>query len=106
MYYLERYTKGRPTELVQSCLHMTADRGFETAKALPKEHFGDDTTITAAYMEKVQHWPVVKAENVSSHQEYALFLRACNNAMTDLQDMRELDTSQISNSFCQNFPSF
>lgn len=93
LYYLERYTRGRPRDLVQSCIHMTAERGFETAKAPLKEHFGDDTKITVAYMEKVHHWPAVKAENVSSLQDYALFLRGCNNAMTDLQDMRELDMS-------------
>lgn len=39
MYCLERYTKGCPRDLVQSCLHMSANRGFETAKALLQEHF-------------------------------------------------------------------
>lgn len=72
---------------------MTAEREFETAKALLKEHFGDETKITAAYMDNVHNWPVVKAENVSSLQNYALFLCGCNNAMADLQDMRELDMS-------------
>lgn len=93
MYFLERYTRGRPHDLVQSCLHMSAERGFETAKALLKEHFGNETKITAAYMEKVLNWPVVKAESVSLLQDYALFLRGCNNAMSDLQDMKELDMS-------------
>lgn len=72
---------------------MTQERGYETAKAPLKEHFGDDTKIAAAYMEKVHHWPAVKAECVSSLQEYALFLCGCNNAMTDLQDLKELDMS-------------
>lgn len=75
------------------CLHMTAERGFATAKALLKEHFRDDTKITAAYMDKVHNWPVVKVETVSSLQEYALFLFGCNNSMADLQDIRELDMS-------------
>lgn len=36
LYYLKRYTRGRPRDLVQSCIHVTAERGFETAKALLK----------------------------------------------------------------------
>lgn len=91
MYFLERYTRGRPHDLVQSCLHMSAERGFETAKALLREHFGNETKITAAYMEKVLNWPVVKPEGVLFLQDYALFLRGCYNAMSDLEDMKELD---------------
>lgn len=71
---------------------MTTERGFATAKSLLKEHFGDEIKITAAYMDKVHNWPIVKA-NVSALQEYALFLHGCDNAMADLQDMRELDMS-------------
>ncbi len=93
MYYLERYTRGRPRDLVQSCLHMSPERGFETAKALLKEHFGDETKVTAAYIDKIHQWPIIRAESVSSLQDYAMFLRGCNNAMHDLQDMRELDMS-------------
>lgn len=56
MYYLERYTRGCPRDLVQSCLHMSAERGFETAKALLQEHFGNETKISAAYIGlKVPH---------------------------------------------------
>lgn len=72
---------------MRSCLHMSADRGFETAKALLQEHFGNETRIAAAYMEKVINWPVIKVENVSTLQDYALFLHGCNNAMSDLLDM-------------------
>ena len=91
MYFLERYTRGRPRDLVQSCLHMDAGRGFEAAKSLLQEHFGDETMITAAYMQKFSQWPAVRAENVTLLQDYALFLRGCNNAMADLPDMKELD---------------
>lgn len=93
MYYLERYTRGRPRDLVQSCFHMNADRGFETAKRLLQEHFGNETRITAVYMDKVLNWPAIKVENVPALQDYALFLRGCNYAMSDLHDMRELNMS-------------
>ncbi len=34
LYYLEQYTSGQLKELVRSCLHMDADRGFAEAKRL------------------------------------------------------------------------
>jgi len=43
------------------------------------------------HMENILNWPVVKAKSVSLLQDYALFLRGCNNAMSDLRDMKELD---------------
>lgn len=52
MYFLERYTRGCPHEIVRSCLHMSLERGLETVKAFLQEHFGNETKVTAAYMEK------------------------------------------------------
>lgn len=54
---------------------MNGERGFEMAKALLQEHFGNETKITVAYMEKVCNWPAVKPENVLLLHDYALFLR-------------------------------
>ena len=42
--------------------------------------------ITAAYMEKVLSWPLVKSED-------ALFLHECCNVMENVQYMRELNVS-------------
>lgn len=53
LYFLERYTKGLPKEIDRSCMNMTPDRGYRTAIAMLKQHFGDDHVVSAAYMEKV-----------------------------------------------------
>lgn len=50
---------------------MNPERVFEIAQILWQEDFGNDTKITAAYMEKVLNWP--KIENVSLLQDYALW---------------------------------
>lgn len=41
---------------------MSADIGFKSAKALLQEHFGNETRMTAAYMEKALNWPAVKVK--------------------------------------------
>ena len=91
IYYLEQYTSGPCRELVRSCLHMDANRGYLQAKTLLKRHFGDDTKIASAYMEKALNWNSIKVEDGNALHCYALFLRGCCNAMRDLDDIEELD---------------
>ncbi|KAK0135606.1 Proteoglycan 4 [Merluccius polli] len=91
LYFLEKYTKGQPKDLVRSCQHMAPDRGYERAKYLLEQHFGDEYKISAAYMEKVLSWSLVKTEDIKSLQAYSLFLRECCNAMENVQYMDELN---------------
>lgn len=91
LYYLEQFTRGQPRDIVRSCLHMTADKGFAVAKRLLKEHFGNEFKITAAYMEKVTGWPSIKAEDPKALKAYGLFLRECSNAMDDPKYLEELN---------------
>ena len=37
LYYLEKFTRGQPRDIVRSCLHMTADKGFAVAKNFLKK---------------------------------------------------------------------
>ncbi|KAK0154798.1 hypothetical protein N1851_002884 [Merluccius polli] len=91
LYYLEQFTRGQPRELVQSCQHMDAERGFIVAKALLQEHFGNEYKIANAYIEKALTWPAIKSEDVKSLQAYGLFLGGCCNAMEELPHMQEMD---------------
>lgn len=84
LYFLEQYTSGLPRDLVRSCLHMIPDIGFERAKALLKEHYGDEYKICSAYMKKTLAWPAVKAEDSNALQIFTLFLRSCHNAMEEI----------------------
>ena len=92
LYYLEQYTKGQPRALVRSCLHMASQQGYEKAKELLKEHFGNEYIIAAAYMDKAFGWPAIKGEDLKALQEFALFLRGCCNAMVEIQYMEEMNT--------------
>lgn len=95
---------GQPREIVRSCLHMTAERGYAVAKRLLKEHFGNEFNITAAYMEKVTGWPSIKSEDVKALKAYGLFLRECCNAMEELQYLEELSMPANMRILSQKFP--
>ncbi len=91
LFYLEQFTKGQPQELVRSCQHMDPESGYEVAKGLLQEHFGNQYKIATAYMEKALAWQSIKAKEVKALQAYSLFLRGCCNAMEELQYLQELD---------------
>ncbi|KAL1277030.1 hypothetical protein QQF64_023703 [Cirrhinus molitorella] len=92
LHFLIQYTRGLPQELVRSCQHMSPTRGYQKAKQLLKQHFGNEYRISCAYIEKALSWPSVKSEDPKALQAFALYLRSCCNAMEDLEFMEELDT--------------
>lgn len=56
---------------------MAPERGYELAKRLLREHFGNEFKVAAAYTEKALAWPELKSEDVKALQAYSLFLRGC-----------------------------
>jgi hypothetical protein len=42
LYFLEHFTAGQARDLVRSCMHMDARRGYPEAMQLPEKHFGDE----------------------------------------------------------------
>lgn len=92
LYFLEQYTEGYAKELVKSCQYNDTERGYFKAKALLKEHYGNEQKVASTYMEKALLWPQIKSEDVKALQEYSLFLRSCCNAMEDVQYLHDLDT--------------
>ncbi|KAK0141927.1 hypothetical protein N1851_020398 [Merluccius polli] len=93
LYFLDQYTSGLPRNLVRSCLHMSPERGYEKAKALLQEHYGDEFKICSAYMTKALEWPPIKAEDLNALQAFVIFLRSCCNAMEEMSYCNEINLS-------------
>lgn len=91
LYFMEQHSKGHARELIRSCQHINPDNGYMRAKALLKEHFGNEQKVAAAYMDKALSWANIKSEDVRALQDYSLFLRGCCNAMEDVQYLHDLD---------------
>uniref|UniRef100_A0A8C8DI38 Uncharacterized protein n=1 Tax=Oryzias sinensis TaxID=183150 RepID=A0A8C8DI38_9TELE len=91
LYFLEQYTRDHAKELVKSCQHIAPDRGYVKAKALLREHFGNEHQVASAYMEKALTWSSIKTEDLKSLQDYSLFLRSCSTAMEGVDYLRELN---------------
>lgn len=85
LYFLEQFTAGQARDLVRSCLHMEAGRGYTEAQQFLKKHFGNEMKIANAYIEKALNWTAIKTDDGKSLHAYALYLRECCNVMQDLE---------------------
>ena len=52
LQFLIQYTKGQAQQLVKSCQHMDANRGYRKARELLNEYFSNAYKISCAYIEK------------------------------------------------------
>lgn len=83
---------------------MAPNRGYARATKLLEEHFGNESKVTAAYVEKVLGWPSVKAEDVKGLQAYSLLLRECCNAIEEFEYISELDMPANMQAVVQKLP--
>ncbi len=88
---LIQYTRGQAQRLVKSCEYMSPSKGYKTAKKLLKENFGNEYKISCAYMERANSWPAIKPEDSKALQDFAMSLRACGTAMSDMDYMEEFN---------------
>ncbi len=88
---LIQFTRGQAQRLVKSCEYMSPSKGYKTAKGLLKENFGKEYKISCAYMERANSWTVIRPEDSKALQDFAMFLRACDTAMSDMDYMEEFN---------------
>lgn len=91
LYYLDQYTTGRPQELVRSCLHMEPKKGYQRAREMLEEKFGDKYKITESYISKLMDWPVIKSEQSEELESLSIYMISCANMMEDVSQMSSLD---------------
>lgn len=72
---------------------MDPQRGYNKAKQLLKERFGNEHKLAVTYMDKALNWAPIKPEDGEALNSYSLFLTGCCNAMTDLSYLEEMNSA-------------
>lgn len=104
LHHMLQLTSGDPRELVRSCLHMHAEHAYRKAKALLKKHYGKPHAISAAYVDKALSWPAIRSADGRALLSLGLFLKECRQAMTELQRVRELERSSLTQAVVAKLP--
>ena len=86
---LIQFTSGEAKDLIQGCIHLESDLGYQQAKQLLTKRFGDPYRILSAYRNKLHEMkPIKHADSLSLRQLYT-FLTKSSHVVTDYFDTPE-----------------
>jgi hypothetical protein len=89
--YLEQYLEGPPKELIKGCFFSDPTQGYNDAKKLLTEKYGDPYIISNAYIKKATDWPNIKSGDNAALERFSTFLVQCCSAMASLSYLSVLD---------------
>ena len=91
LYYLVQYTSGEVQELVKSCLSMSEESGYRTARNLLQKGYGSSYKVASAYVEKLSSGPAIKAEDGEALKRFSIALTGCKNTLTEIGYLNKLE---------------
>ena len=91
LYYLVQYTSGEVQELVKSCLSMSEETGYRTARMLLQKGYGSSYKIASTYVEKLSGGPALKAEDGEALKRFSIALTGCKNTLTEIGYLNKLE---------------
>ena len=104
---LVHYTSGKANKVLQGCLLMQdSTEGYQRARSLLEERFGNKFVISNAWIEKVTSEGYIKPKDSTGLQELADDLRICYDTLTALGSINEVNTQATLVKIINKLPSF
>ena len=79
---LLKYTEGEARETIKHCIQQPVDIGYDRAKLLLEQHYGDPHRILAAYRKEIKGWPSLKPGDSSANPKFYNFSIKCESIMS------------------------
>ena len=95
LYFLSKYTAGKAQVVMKGFLTWDSDKGYEEARKLLAQHFGNPFRVAKAYKAKLRNWPQFVEGDSSSLQDFSEFLVRCEGAMQSMKYMEELNSTRL-----------
>jgi len=92
---LLQYCKGKARAVIESCVCMPADVGYKRARVLLKERFGNDFTITQAWVQRIIDRPQISSRDCNELQMFADDLRSCRDTLQAMGYVGEVSTQHV-----------
>ena len=93
---LQKYCTGRPCKAIESCMSMESSAGYQEARKLLTERFGDKYNITKSWMDKILHRTQLRPNDPDALQDFADDLRDCNRTLISLGPQHAAELSIMS----------
>ena len=96
----------KPKELVEKCIGLGPDGGYGRARELLKERYGDDYTISQAWVKKVTAGSPLGPRDYRKLLEFSDDLNTCVDTLSAMGYLSEVSTQQVMLSIASKLPSY
>lgn len=62
---------GEPKDLIEGCLHLDPEEGYNEARALLDKEYGDPYKISIAYTNQLMKWPPIKYDDATGLKRFS-----------------------------------
>ena len=104
LYYLLQYTSGSVQDLVRSCLTMPDEIGYNEARRLLAERYGQPYNIATAYVDRVINGAPIRAEDGPSLQKFCILLTSCRNTLKEIGYLNRLENPDSLRKIVERLP--
>ena len=100
---LIKYTKGEARDLIKHCIQQPVGTGYQTARHLLDQRYGNPHTVLASYRKEIKLWPQIKFGDAKGFQKFHNFLIKCQS-VADFSKWNALDTPDVLCLLVSKFP--
>lgn len=104
LHYLVQYIAGDVRQLMRGCLPMKPEEGYETARSLLKNRFGQGYKIATAYVERLTKIQPVASEDASALQRFLVMLTHCKNALKEIGYQSKIENPDTMQKIVERLP--
>ncbi|KAF0298094.1 hypothetical protein FJT64_004522 [Amphibalanus amphitrite] len=84
LLYLLKFTKGKPHDLVQTCVHLPEEQGYAQAVKLLRRRYDCQAQTVASLVDEMLALPTLRGDDGDGLDDFGIFLRGCMNALENL----------------------
>ena len=102
--YLDQYLVGEAKELIRGCLLMPPSEGYNEARNLLHQRYGDPYRTVAILVDKIARWPSVKPGDAQGLDKLSMFLSSCGSTASSGASSQHLDQPSVLRSILDKLP--
>ncbi|XP_003729219.3 uncharacterized protein LOC100890721 [Strongylocentrotus purpuratus] len=105
-YFLLKYLSGEPKSLVQGYSMIGDAAGYNEAKKVLEQRYGDPFVVSNAYRDKLDSWPRVGSRDASGLRRLGDFLKQCDTASKYVHHLSHLDDERENRKLLMKLPDW
>lgn len=100
------YCEGRARRTIEGCSVMEPSAGYRYARKMLKDRFGDNFTISEAWIQKVVHGDQIRGTDSLALRDFSDDIKLCQETLKAMDMINEIDTQRSIVRVVEKLPNF